>query len=220
MLRESDMAHLLRTHPIISVIVAVTIGLAVFFVLATVRPGSDNHVGASMATATASAVPVGAAAGGSTATAPVGIVVIKNSDNSQPIGTYATVSEALSAASQVAGFQVLPVRNLPAGLSVTGIDVRRPDFGPTFPISPRNFGVQIFIRGDSGGLLITEDNGPITNPGEGGTKIGTTTAGNVYAYSSGDGRSYQLPTSEKTFSIITHGGLTDAQALAIMDGFH
>jgi len=125
----------------------------------------------------------------------------------------------MAQAARVARFQVLPVLNLPPGFGVSFFNVLRPDFGPTLPVSPGNFRVEVGVRSDSGGLLITEfntraqiDRAPFPPT--------VTPAGDFYDSGPGNSRSFTLVTADRTFAIETRGSLSPVQALAILSAFH
>ncbi|MBA4181632.1 MAG: hypothetical protein C0506_13660 [Anaerolinea sp.] len=148
-----------------------------------------------------------------TSTAGEGIAV---TDNSVPAGTYATIDEAVRKASELAGFPVLPVSSLPAGFSVSGINIVGGLALPSPGLSPRS--AQVFVRSDNGGLLITQANTRVTFDAN-AEKIETPSGGEYYATGPADSRAYSLVTGDRTFTVLTRGNITQAQAIDILGAF-
>jgi hypothetical protein len=161
-----------------------------------------------------------ASGGGGSPVAATPVAGIGVSENSIPVGTYATMSEAIAKASYLAGFVVLPVSNLPAGFTVSFFNVLKTDFGPTFPQAPLHSTVEIGVQSDSGGLLIEESSFRMTDE-SGATRIATNSLGDFYQSGSSDAPIYELMTSDRTFIIDTpRANLTSEQAINILSAFH
>ncbi len=148
------------------------------------------------------------------------------SKNSVPVGSYATMDEAIAKASQIAGFQVQPVLNLPPGFTVSFFDALTAQPDPNAPYRPPQDAfyprhVQIGVRSDSGGLLIDESSVRTTDEGD-ALKIATSSLGDFYEFGPSDAPlKYELVTTDRTFTILApRANLTRAQALAILGGFH
>lgn len=144
------------------------------------------------------------------------------SNNSVPVAAYQTVDEALAEASKIAGFQLLPVKNLPAGFAVSFLNVIAGQATPNSPVktAPDSLParVEIGVESGTGGLRLAEDDGRITEIGS-AVHIATIPIGEVYQSGTGDAQIYTLVTETQTFSVTARGNLTTAQALDILNGF-
>lgn len=142
---------------------------------------------------------------GGTAAQNVGVSV-----NSKPVETFKDQNAAVAKATELAGFLVLPAKELPEGSTVTGVNVVR---------SGVVAGVQVLVSNPRGGLLIEELQGqpseasePWAVAGEDGELLQTTSPG-VWIYS--------LHRNSRVFVITTHSetALSADEAAAILTAF-
>jgi hypothetical protein len=136
-----------------------------------------------------------------------GITVL---DGTETVGTYPTTAKAFAKASEVAAFQVLEAHELPPGDTIDAITVLNS------PASSRVRQVQVGVRGESGGLLITELNTRFTQ-GDDATRLTSQQPGEFYAAGTGTTKSWYLLTDDRTYALgSANRVLSDAEAITVL----
>lgn len=132
----------------------------------------------------------------------------------QALATYPTTDEAFARASKEAGFQVLPVRQLPQGFKITSINVLDPPAGVQTPLRH----VDIGIRSDTGGAMVTELN-TRADPGPDAVRINSSSPGDFFA--SPDSKTYTRLTSDRTYALgVPNANLSQAEAVDVLASIH
>jgi len=128
----------------------------------------------------------------------------------QVLGTYATPDEAFASASKEAGFDVLPPGQLPQGFRIASINVLDPPAGVQTPLRH----VEIGIRSDSGGAMISELN-TRSDPGPDAVGISSSSPGDYFA--SPDSKTYTRLTSDRTYTLgLPNAILSQAEAIEVL----
>lgn len=130
--------------------------------------------------------------------------------DSKPVEAFEDQRAAVAKASELAGFQVLPAKHLPAGSTVTGVNVVR---------SGITAGAQILVSNSRGGLLIEELDGQPSNAGDVWAVAGG--EGEYFKTSSGGVWTYSVHRNGRVFVITTHSeaALSEEEAAAILKEF-
>ncbi len=159
---------------------------------------------------------LGAACGGDDSTNTPGPQLSTTSDGvsvtrgGQPLAAYSSADEAFARASKEAGFQVLPVRQLPEGFKVASINVLDPPAGVQTPLRH----VEIGIRSNSGGAMLTELN-TRSDPGPQAVRVTSTSPGDYFA--SPDAKTFTRLTNDRTFTLaLQTTNLSQAEAIEVL----
>jgi hypothetical protein len=133
-------------------------------------------------------------------------------DGSDKVSTFDTQETAAEHASELAGFRVMAVHGLPAGMEVTG-----------FKVAPEVDGVimntLVTVSGDDGGLLIDQMNSRAA--GDLGTPLESNDPGQYFRLDVAGFVFYSLLTEQRTFTIqvATATPFSDDDALRILGEF-
>ncbi len=137
---------------------------------------------------------------------------VKVSTDSNFVAEFDSQAAAAAKASELAGFEVLPVEGLPSGFTVDAFNVLA-------KAGPASRG-QALISSDRGGLLIEQlDTGLI--PPQGATKLYAAGPGDYFRIDDSDRPQFELVLPARTFTIVapSAAALTEEEAIAILEQF-
>jgi hypothetical protein len=157
------------------------------------------------------------ACGDDRAAKPISVTRIDAGAQVTVVAQFDQQEKAAQKASDLAGFAVLPVKNLPGRFHVTGFSVH------TASATPRS--VEVFVGSDgAGGLDIVQSVGPDT-PQSGGsatvTPIQSAAKGRFWKWQDTSIIRYYLVTDEFTFTLTPGPGtqLSEDEAVTVLAGF-
>ncbi len=135
-------------------------------------------------------------------------------ENSALVASFPNQAEAAEKASELAGFEVLPVEALPEGFQVVGFNVI-----PAVAPGGRVRSVQVAIRSSSGGLLITQLS--VRASSGDGDRLDSAEPGEYFRRDTGEGVSYSALADDRTYTLTAHSldAITDDEAVAVLSGF-
>lgn len=137
---------------------------------------------------------------------------VKVSNNSTFVAEFDSQDAAAAKASELVGFEVLPVEGLPSGFTVDAFNVLA-------NAGPASRG-QALISSERGGLLIEQMNTGATPP-QGSTRLSSTGPGDYFSIDNSDRPQFELVLPARTFTILapSAAALTDDEAIAILERF-
>ena len=136
------------------------------------------------------------------------------SENFSLVASFTNQVEAAKKASELAGFEVLPVEALPEGFQVVGFNVI-----PAVAPGGRVRSVQVAIKSSSGGLLITQLSS--RSEADGAEPVDSSEPGDYFRRETEGRVSYFLLTDDRTYTLTapSTNALSDDQAVAVLSRF-
>lgn len=135
-------------------------------------------------------------------------------EDSSPVGSFSSQAAAAEKASDLAGFEVLPIEALPDGFRVVNFNVV-PPVAAGSPVRT----VQVLIESSSGGLLITQ----LSSRAQMGSAdpVESPEPGDYFRRKTAEGVLYYTLTDDRTYTLTAHSmdTITDDQAVAVLSRF-
>lgn len=129
------------------------------------------------------------------------------------VASLGNQADAAKKASDLLGFTVKPVNNLPGRFTVVAFTAHT----STSPAAPK--GVEVFVQGTAGGILVSQTKGRQEQTGA--TPLETKLTGDYYKFEGATTVSYYLLTDSMTYGLAPQspGTLTQDEALKVLSGF-